>query len=167
MIAENLQPRVRHAAALAAITAWLLMSACGATGNGATSSKVTAQMACASLSGKTIGGATLTTVVIKANGTAPTYCKVNGTIAPSLNFEIRLPDAWNGKLYYGGGGGYDGVIPELTCPRSLRVTQKSSAMPGTRMKEECPPPLHLTIPLPPSSSAASLYQRSCPPPLKS
>ena len=69
---------------------------------------VTAQTACATLSGKTIGGATLTTVVVKANGAAPTYCKVNGTIAPSLNLEIRLPDAWNGKLYYGGGGGYDG-----------------------------------------------------------
>ena len=68
------------------------------------------------LSGKTIGGATLTTVVVKANGAAPTYCKVNGTIAPSLNFEIRLPDAWNGKLYYGGGGGYDGSIPQLSVP---------------------------------------------------
>jgi hypothetical protein len=51
---------------------------------------VTAQMACASLSRKTIGGATLTTVVVRVNGAAPTYCKVNGTIAPSLNFEIRL-----------------------------------------------------------------------------
>lgn len=33
-------------------------------------------------------------------------------MAPSLKFEIRLPNAWNGKLYYGGGGGYDGAIPE-------------------------------------------------------
>jgi feruloyl esterase len=38
---------------------------------------------------------------------------VNGTIAPSLNFEMRLPSAWNGKLYYGGGGGYNGAIPPL------------------------------------------------------
>jgi feruloyl esterase len=37
-------------------------------------------------------------------------------MAPSLNFEIRLPDAWNGKLYYGGGGGYDGLIPPLNVP---------------------------------------------------
>jgi feruloyl esterase len=112
MIAENFQRKLTHAAALAAMTASLLMSACG----GATSPVVTAQMACATLSGKTIGGATLTTAVIPANGTVPKYCKVKGTLEPALNFEIRLPDAWNGKLYYAGGGGYDGVIPELVVP---------------------------------------------------
>ena len=58
----------------------------------------------------------LTTVVIKASAAAPNYCKVNGTLAPSLNLEIRLPDAWNGKLYYGGGGGYDGSITPLIVP---------------------------------------------------
>ena len=112
MIAENFQPKVAHAAALVAMTASLLMSACG----GATSPVVTAQTACATLSGKTIGGAMLTTAVIPASGTVPTYCKVKGTLAPALNFEIRLPDAWNGKLYYAGGGGYDGVMTELVVP---------------------------------------------------
>ena len=112
MIAENFQPKVTHAAALAAMTASLLMSACG----GSASLVVTAPTACATLSGKTIGGATLTTAVIPASGTAPTYCKVSGTLAPALNFEIRLPDAWNGKLYYAGGGGYDGVMTELVVP---------------------------------------------------
>ena len=126
MIAENFQPKVTRAAALAVMTASLLMSACGGSGNtaspqaatqsGATSSVVTAQTACATLSGKTIGGATLTTAVIPASGTVPTYCKVSGTLAPALNFEIRLPDAWNGKLYYAGGGGYDGVMTELVVP---------------------------------------------------
>ncbi|HTW68056.1 MAG TPA: tannase/feruloyl esterase family alpha/beta hydrolase [Bryobacteraceae bacterium] len=77
---------------------------------------VTARVACATLSGKTIGGATLTAVVVKPSGPAPTYCKVNGTLAPSLNFEIRLADFWNGKLYYGGGGGYGGQIPPLSVP---------------------------------------------------
>lgn len=77
---------------------------------------VNAQMACATLAGQTIGGATLKTAVIASSAQAPTYCKVNGTIAPALNFEIRLPEAWNGKLYYAGGGGYDGVIPELVVP---------------------------------------------------
>jgi hypothetical protein len=112
MIAENFQPKVTHVAALAAMTASLLTSACG----GATSHVVTAKTACATLSGKTIGGATLTTAVIPANGPVPMYCKVNGTLAPALRFEIRLPDAWNGKLYYAGGGGYDGAITELVVP---------------------------------------------------
>ena len=119
-------PRAVHAVARAAIGASVLMwasgvsthtaAAQGAMPADAKATIVTAQMACASLSGKTIGGATLATVVVKAHGAAPTYCKVNGTIAPSLNFEIRLPDAWNGKLYYGGGGGYDGSIPPLNVP---------------------------------------------------
>ncbi len=103
-----------HAAALVATSASVLMWA--TPPEHAKATNITAQMACASLSGKTIGGATLTTVLVKANGAAPTYCKVNGTIAPSLNFEIRLPDTWNGKLYYGGGGGYDGSIPPLSLP---------------------------------------------------
>jgi pimeloyl-ACP methyl ester carboxylesterase len=103
-------PWVIPAVALAAMSASVLI---WADSKGTT---VTAQMACASLSRKTIGGTTLTTIVVKVTGSAPTYCKVNGTIAPSLNFEIRLPDAWNGKLYYGGGGGYDGLIPPLSVP---------------------------------------------------
>jgi len=115
MIAENLRT-LAHTARLAAITAPLLMSACGGRGNGASSSVVSAQAACSTLSGKTVGGATLTTAVIPASGTAPTYCRVKGTLAPALNFEIRLPGTWNGKLYYAGGGGYDGVMTELVVP---------------------------------------------------
>ena len=102
MIVEKLQPRVAYAVTLAAVTASLLMSACGGSGNtasrqaatrsGANSTVVNAQTACATLSGKSIGGATLTTAVIPADGTTPMYCKVSGTLAPALNFEIRLPD---------------------------------------------------------------------------
>ncbi|HTT22560.1 MAG TPA: tannase/feruloyl esterase family alpha/beta hydrolase [Candidatus Sulfotelmatobacter sp.] len=112
MIAGNFQPKFRQAAALAAITALFLMSACSGSGN----REVNAQMACATLSGKRIGGATLTTAVVTATASVPTYCKVNGTLAPALNFEIRLPEKWNGKLYYAGGGGYDGVMTELVVP---------------------------------------------------
>jgi feruloyl esterase len=112
MIAGNFQLTLTHAAALAAMTASLLMSACGGLASGV----VTAQTACTTLSGKSIGGATLTTAVIPASGKVPMYCKVKGTLAPALNIEIRLPDAWNGKLYYAGGGGYDGVMTEVVVP---------------------------------------------------
>lgn len=93
----------------------LLLSACG-SGDDDPAPIVTAQMACDALSGKTIGGTTLAAVAVPASGPVPTYCKVNGTIAPALNFEMRLPDAWNGKLYYGGGGGYNGSIPAVAVP---------------------------------------------------
>jgi len=92
-----------------------VMSACGGDDDGPSGPQaITAQQACDTLSGKTIAGATLTTVAVAASGAAPTYCKATGTIAPKLNFEMRLPQTWNGKLYYGGGGGYNGSIPGLT-----------------------------------------------------
>lgn len=102
----------RTAAAVAA----LMLSACGGDGNGTipVAQAVTAQAACTSLSGRTVNGSTLTATTVSASGGVPTYCKVNGTIAPALNFEMRLPDAWNGKLYYGGGGGYNGSIPPVS-----------------------------------------------------
>lgn len=71
---------------------------------------------CGDLAGRTIGGVRLTAAIVPAKDGAPAYCKVDGLIAPALNFQIRLPDAWNGKLYYGGGGGYDGEIPALVVP---------------------------------------------------
>jgi len=76
------------------------------------SAVIGANVACDVLSGKTVGDTVLTASVIAKKGSMPAYCKVTGTIVPSLNFEIRLPSSWNGKLYYGGGGGYDGFIPE-------------------------------------------------------
>lgn len=93
----------------------LLLSACGSDGETTPSPQAaTATQACATLAGKTIAGATLATTVVAATTTVPIYCKVNGMLAPALNFELRLPDAWNGKLYYGGGGGYNGAIPALS-----------------------------------------------------
>ncbi len=38
------------------------------------------------------------------------HCKVAGTIDGSINFELLLPSAWNGKLVMGGGGGYVGSV---------------------------------------------------------
>ncbi|MET3781816.1 feruloyl esterase [Brevundimonas sp. 1080] len=68
---------------------------------------------CATLSDRVIGGSRLATDVVPETAAVPAYCRIRGTIAPRLNFEIRLPTAWNRKLYYGGGGGYNGVIPDL------------------------------------------------------
>jgi feruloyl esterase len=42
----------------------------------------------------------------------PAFCRVTGTIAPAIQFEVWLPQkgAWNGKLQTVGGGGFAGVI---------------------------------------------------------
>ena len=120
MKAQKARPRLVPAVVLAALSAPAPIWAQATAPVDAKTTTVTAAMACTTLSGKTIGGATLTTVLVKASEAAPTYCKVNGTLAPSLNFEIRLPEAWNGKLYYGGGGGYDGLIPPLNVPALIQ-----------------------------------------------
>jgi len=118
MNVENCKTHLTQSATLAATALCsLLLAACGSGDDGtAPAQVVTAQRACDALSGKTIAGAALTAVAVPASGAVPTYCKVNGTIAPALNFEMRLPEAWNGKLYYGGGGGYNGAIPGLSLP---------------------------------------------------
>ncbi len=44
------------------------------------------------------------------------FCKVSGVIqpasagAPVINFQLNLPETWNGKALQIGGGGYDGVL---------------------------------------------------------
>jgi len=92
--------------------------------NGAGNASATAEQACAALAGKTLAGATVSTAAtVAASATAPLYCKVNATIAPQLNLELRLPQQWNGKLYYGGGGGYNGAIPDLSGPNLNALTQ--------------------------------------------
>lgn len=83
---------------------------------------VTAQQACANLLGQTVGGATVVTAaVVPASDGVPLYCKVNARIDPKLNFELRLPDAWNHKLQYFGGGGYNGAIVPMVAGETLSL----------------------------------------------
>lgn len=48
--------------------------------------------------------------------TVPEHCEVQGTAWPEIDFAVRLPTTtWNGKLWHGGGSGYDGRIPETSA----------------------------------------------------
>ena len=38
------------------------------------------------------------------------HCKVTGVIGTETNFELLLPDTWNGKFVMGGGGGFAGSV---------------------------------------------------------
>lgn len=50
----------------------------------------------------------LTVEIVPGDGQLPAHCRVHGHILPNVYFEVRLPDAWNGKFYMVGNGGYLG-----------------------------------------------------------
>lgn len=67
--------------------------------------------ACADLAGALIAGATLSRAeVVPADHRDPELCLIGGRIE-TINFELRLPRGWNGKIVMLGGGGFDGTIP--------------------------------------------------------
>ncbi|MBD2860266.1 tannase/feruloyl esterase family alpha/beta hydrolase [Spongiibacter sp. KMU-158] len=101
----------------------VLLTACGGGSDDTTSNsnaaattvskQATASQVCATLAGKAIGVSQITAADVKAaKGSVPSYCKVAAKLEPSVNFEMSFPDNWNGKLYYSGGGGYNGVVAQ-------------------------------------------------------
>src|SRR5712691_9840614 len=52
--------------------------------------------------------------VIPSKGDVPETCRVQGGLETVILFEVSMPTAvWNNKLFYVGGGGYNGSVPEL------------------------------------------------------
>ncbi len=54
--------------------------------------------------------AVLSAVPVAASDDLPAFCSVGGYIRPAINFEIRLPDDWNGGFYMAGCGGFCGQL---------------------------------------------------------
>ena len=57
--------------------------------------------------------------LVAATARAPGHCLVAGRIfpvdrsAPNIEFKVALPAAWNGKALMFGGGGYNGIVPDV------------------------------------------------------
>ena len=100
--------------ALGAATACaVLLVGCGGGSGGNVNS--TARQACESIGGTNVPGVGYVFATpVDAEGAVPNFCKISGTLSGKLNFELRLPEVWNGKLHYGGGGGYNGAIPGVS-----------------------------------------------------
>lgn len=45
-----------------------------------------------------------------AEADLPAHCRVRGIIETEINFELLLPDDWNGRFLMGGGGGFVGSV---------------------------------------------------------
>ncbi|WNG37924.1 tannase/feruloyl esterase family alpha/beta hydrolase [Archangium violaceum] len=90
----------------------LLLTLGGCEDNPEPTPQPTPQTRCEGFRGKTLEEARITGAeLVAASGQLPEYCKVTGTLPPSLDFEVRLPTQWNEKTVFAGGGGFDGSIP--------------------------------------------------------
>src|SRR3954469_1105954 len=67
---------------------------------------------CAALANLKIDNTNLLSATeVPAAGDLPAYCRVLGYVRPAINFEIKLPlQAWNGKFYTVGCGGFCGTL---------------------------------------------------------
>ncbi len=52
----------------------------------------------------------LSAVPVAATEDLPAFCSVRGYVRPAINFEIRLPEDWNGGFYMAGCGGFCGQL---------------------------------------------------------
>jgi feruloyl esterase len=52
----------------------------------------------------------LDTGQVSATEELPSHCRVHGVVGSDIQFELLMPDAWNGKFVMGGGGGFVGSI---------------------------------------------------------
>lgn len=113
---------MKRTMAVAAITSTLLLTACGSDDG------PPAIVACADLTTARLGQSNLnvaSAVAVAASGALPAHCQVNGSLNArtgidgkpyAIGFELRMPPAaaWNGKFFFQGGGGTNGVIVPAT-----------------------------------------------------
>jgi feruloyl esterase len=73
--------------------------------------------------GEPVAGVTLNAPRWTAAAATPAYCSVDGVMAPvetgayarPINFRVILPASWSRRSVQIGGGGFNGVIPNLTA----------------------------------------------------
>jgi hypothetical protein len=67
---------------------------------------------------------TIHATVVPATGGVGKHCRIAGTLAPEIAFEVSLPERWNGRLYMIGNGGLAGE--SLEDP--FRTAQRDRAL---------------------------------------
>ncbi|HSV54613.1 MAG TPA: tannase/feruloyl esterase family alpha/beta hydrolase [Burkholderiaceae bacterium] len=131
--------QIRHFRRAPALTALLVVSACGGGSGQVALAQLSAATpasfsgACADLSAK-LGGLASTVITAStsipagslsvAGQAVPEHCLVTGRMfervsavdgqAYAIGFEMRLPTQWNGRFFYQANGGSDGVVVTAT-----------------------------------------------------
>jgi feruloyl esterase len=71
-------------------------------------------LTCSDFGSLHITGVTITrSEEVPAGESAPAHCLAQGIIDSEIQFDLRLPEDWNGKLYMAGGGGFVDSVPGL------------------------------------------------------
>ncbi len=109
-------------------TAGLIIGACGAEQGAPPEEAAVAESPdCSAEALRDLPDVRLTSVTEEA---APVpHCKVAGVIGTETNFELLLPETWNGKFVMGGGGGFVGVVQNTSL--MFGSLQKGYATVGT------------------------------------
>jgi hypothetical protein len=89
--------------------------------------------------GEPVAAVTLAAPKWVAGGTAPSYCSIDGAMAPMdkspsgrpINFRVVLPGSWTGRAAQLGGGGFNGIIPNLTAGEAAALLQRGFATYGS------------------------------------
>ena len=86
--------------------------------------------------GEPVAGVTLSAPRwVAATGNVPAYCSIDGAMAPMdkssygrpINFRVVLPASWTGRASQMGGGGMNGIIPNLTAGEAAALLQRGFA----------------------------------------
>ena len=136
--------KARVSLAIAAAATALLIVACTSTTTSQPTATAAATDACsAQAQAFAVPGVRVTeAVAVEGNSVRPpnvtsgpllvAHCKLTGRMnertgvdgkAYYIGFELRLPQQWNGRFLYQGGGGNDGVVRPRSARRQRRGTR--------------------------------------------
>src|SRR5437899_7983202 len=80
------------------------------------------QLACPDLRSLTTGSVSILAVeIVAAADGVPEHCRVTGSIAPEIHFEVNLPASWNRRFYMSGNGGFAGEVPDSPPRAAIRA----------------------------------------------
>jgi feruloyl esterase len=80
------------------------------------------QIACPDVRGLAGDGVSIVAVeIVAAAAGVPEHCRVTGSIAPEIRFEVNLPAAWNRRFYMNGNGGFAGEASDSPPRAAVRA----------------------------------------------
>src|SRR5260221_5409271 len=109
------------------------VGASGAAGAGGSSGdrSYTSETFCSSALGQNFGDASLKGArLVASHAGNPLYCLISATLKSSINFQVALPENWNHRILFLGGGGVDRALPNIQTSPSPGTLAAGHAVRG-------------------------------------